>query len=212
MSTRRPNASVKSVRPLHNGFLRLNEYEIETDTHAGGTVTVTRLVMERGHAVAVLGYDPARDEMVLVNELRPGMLAEGEYPFADALVAGGIGPHETAVEAARREMKEEANLDLRDPVVVHPGLYVSSGGTSEKIAIVVGFVDSAGAGGVHGNPGELEDIKTVVLTADEFIDRARHGAITDMKTALAGYWFAEHRDRLRASAGVGRHTRPDSRP
>ena len=202
MSTRRPNASVKNVRPLHDGFLRLSEYEIEADTHAGGRVTFTRLVMERGHAVAVLGYDPARDEVVIVNELRPGMLVEGEYPFADALVAGGVGPGEHAVDAAVREMKEEASLDLRDPVVIFPGLYVSSGGTSEKIAIVLGFIDSAGAGGVHGNPGELEDIKTVVLPAGEFIERARRGAIDDMKTALAAYWLAEHRDELRAGAKV----------
>ena len=202
MSTPRPNATVNKVRPLFDGFLRLNEYEIETETHAGGTMTFARLVMERGHAVAVLGYDPARDEVVLVNEIRPGMLAEGEYPFADGLVAGGIGPEEAAIDAAVREMKEEADLELRDPVVIHPGLYVSPGGTSEKIVLVVGFVDAARAGGVHGNPDELEDIRTVVLAADDFVDQARNGAITDMKTALAGYWLAEHRDRLRGQAGV----------
>ena len=212
MSTPRPNATVKKVRPLFDGFLRLNEYEIEADTHAGGTITFTRLVMERGHAVAVLGYDPVRDEVVLVNEIRPGMLAEGEHPFADGLVAGGIGPEEAAVDAAAREMKEEADLDLREPFVIHPGLYVSSGGTSEKIVLVVGFVDTARAGGVHGNPDELEDIRTVVLSAEQFIDQARNGVITDMKTALAGYWLAEHRARLRSRTGVRPRIQVDSTP
>ena len=42
-------------------------------------MTVRQLVMERGHAVGVLGYDASRDEVVLANELRPGMLAAGEY-------------------------------------------------------------------------------------------------------------------------------------
>jgi ADP-ribose pyrophosphatase len=95
-------------------------------------------------------------------------------------------------------MKEETGLDLREPVLVHPGAYVSSGGTSETVAIVVGLVDSPVAGGVHGNANESEDICTVVLAAQEFIDRVRRADITDFKTLVAGYWLAENRERLRA--------------
>ena len=73
----------------------------------------------------------------------------------------------------RFEMQEEAGLVLSNPVLIHPGAYVSSGGTSEKIAIVYGTVDTGRAGGVHGNPSEQEDILTVVLPAKVFIDRVR---------------------------------------
>jgi ADP-ribose pyrophosphatase len=193
-----PAAVVKKVTPRFDGFLRINEYEIEAETHAGGVVTLTRLVMERGDAVAVLAYDPARDEVVLGNELRPGLLASGEDPFSDALIAGVVDPGESILEAAVREMKEEADLELRDPVVVHAGAYVSSGGTSERVAIVFGIVDASRAGGVHGNAAEHEDIKTVVLPAPEFIERSRRGEIDDMKTTLAGLWLAELRSELRA--------------
>jgi len=197
--TQRPNAVATQVTPLASGFLKVNAYEIRADTHRGGVMTVTREVMERGHAVGVLGYDPQRDEVVLGNELRPGMLAAGEYPFGDALIAGVIDADETAIQAAVREMQEEAGLDLRDPLLVHPGAYVSPGGTSEKVAIVFGIVDtSAAAGGVHGNPHEHEDVLVVVMPASEFVDRARRGDIDDMKTALAGWWLADHRARLRA--------------
>jgi hypothetical protein len=48
------------------------------------------------------------------------------------LAAGVLAENETPIEAAMREMKEETGLDLRDPVIVHPGAYVSSGGTSER--------------------------------------------------------------------------------
>jgi ADP-ribose pyrophosphatase len=184
------------VKLLADGFLRVNEYEIEVETHDGRLVALTRQVMERGHAVGVLGYDPARDEVVLGNELRPGMIAAGEYPFGDALIAGAIGPDETALDAAVREMKEETGLDLREPRLVHPGAYVSPGGTSEKVAIVFGLVDSSAAGGVHGNADEQEEIRTVVLPAAEFVDLVKGGAINDMKTALAGWWFSEYRARL----------------
>ena len=200
MSTDRLNAVVRNVTARFEGFLKINEYEIEHETHRGGTMTVRRLVMERGHAVGVLGYDASRDEVVLANELRPGMLAAGEYPFGDALVAGVIESDETAIEAAIREMKEEAGLDLHDPLVVHAGAYVSPGGTSEKVALVCGVVDTSRAGGVHGNPGEDEDIRTVVLRADDFIARAKRGDITDMKTVLAAWWLEQERGRLQERA------------
>jgi ADP-ribose pyrophosphatase len=80
---------------------------------------------------------------------------------------------------------------------------VSSGGTSEKISLVYGTVDTRGAGGVHGNAAEQEDILTVVLPATAFIDRVRSGEIGDLKTLVAGYWFAE-----RHAAGQFRHGRP----
>jgi ADP-ribose pyrophosphatase len=76
-------------------------------------------------------------------------------------------------------------------VLVHSGAYVSSGGTSEKISIVYGTVDTALAGGVHGNREEDEDILSVVLPANVFIERVRGGEINDLKTLVAGYWFAE---------------------
>lgn len=36
-----------------------------------------------------------------------------------------------------------------------------------------------------------EDILTTVLPARLFIDRVRNGEINDLKTLVAGYWFAE---------------------
>ena len=195
MSKRRLSTTIRRVTPLYSGFLKVNRYEIEVERHEGGMRRLAWEVMERGHAVAVLGYDPARDKVVLVNEIRPGVLAAGDYPYTDNLVAGAIGEGETPLEAAVREMKEETGLDLRDPVVIHPGAYVSSGGTSEKIAIVFGIVDTRAAGGVHGNPDEQEDILTVVLSAQDFIDRTRRAEITDLKTLVAGYWLAEYRNR-----------------
>lgn len=190
-------AKVLKVKPLHAGFLRVNEYELEVERHDGTTRVLKWEVMERGNAVAVLGYDPVRDAIVLANELRPGMLAAGDYPFSDNLVAGAIAPHEDALEAAKREMLEEAGLELREARLIHSGAYVSSGGTAEKIVIVLGLVDTSGAGGVHGNPSENEDILTVVQSAEAFIQRVMTGEITDLKTLVAGYWLAQHRSALR---------------
>jgi len=197
MNSKKLRARIKSSQPIATGFLKVNRYEFEVEQHAGGMQTLVRDVMERGHAVGVLPYDPALDCIVLVNEFRPGCLLAGADPFTDNLVAGGIAEGESPLDAAVREVTEEVGLELREPQLIHPGAFVSSGGTSEKISIVVGFVDAGAAGGVHGNPEESEDTLAVVLAADEFIARVRSGAITDLKTLVAGYWFAENRARLR---------------
>jgi ADP-ribose pyrophosphatase len=184
-------AVIRRRTPLHEGFLRVYQYEFDVEKHNGGTRRISWEVMERGNAVAVLGHDPGRDEVVLGNEFRPGAIVAGEYPYRDNLVAGAIENNETALQAAVREMQEEAGFVLSNPVLIHPGAYVSSGGTSERISIVYGTVDTGQAGGIHGNATEQEDILTVVLPAKVFIDRVRSGDINDLKTLVAGYWFAE---------------------
>jgi ADP-ribose pyrophosphatase len=190
--TARPlSAFIRGRTPLYEGFLQVYRYEFDVEKHGGGSRRFSWEMMERGNVVAVLGHDPRRNEIVLVNEFRPGAIVAGEYPYRDNLVAGAIEDNETALEAAVREMQEEADLMLSNPVVIHAGAYVSSGGTTEKISIVYGTVDTAHAGGIHGNVTENEDILTVVLPAKVFIDRVRSGEINDLKTLVAGFWFAE---------------------
>lgn len=198
MTRRQLRAVIRQRTTLHEGFLRLYRYEFDVERHGGGVRQTSWEMMERGNAVAVLGHDPIRGEVVLGNEFRPGLLVAGDYPYRDNLVAGAIEEHETALQAAVREMQEETGLELSDPVLIHAGAYVSSGGTSEKISLVYGTVDTSRAGGVHGNASENEDILTVVLPAQVFIDRVRNGDINDLKTLVAGYWFAErHAPKLR---------------
>lgn len=193
---RKMNARIVDVKPEYQGFLTINRVTIEKERHEGGMEKIDWLVMDRGHAVAVLAYDPRRDEVVLVNEMRPGILWAGDYPYTDNLIAGGIGKGETAIEAAVRETTEEAGLELKNPILVHPGAYVSSGGTSEKIAIVAGIVDTSKAGGIHGCENERENIKSTVLPAAEFIRQVTSGEMTDLKTLVAGYWLIENRPKL----------------
>lgn len=191
MSTRKLQAGIRHRTPLYEGFLKVYRYVFDVERQRGSTVQLTLEIMERGHAVAVLGHDPKRDEIVLVNEFRPGALVAGDYPYRDNLVAGVIDAGETAIEAGVREMEEEAGLTLHEPRLIHPGAYVSSGGTSEKITLVYGQVDTSGGGGIYGVSTEREETLAVILSASAFIARVRQGEINDLKTLVAGYWFAE---------------------
>lgn len=196
MTKKKLEATVKSVTPVYKGFLTINRYEIEKDLHEGGKQDMTWLVMERGNAVGILAYDPGADKVVLVNEMRPGILAAGDYPYTDTLPAGGIARGETPVDAAVREMQEETGLELKGGRIIHDRVYVSAGGTSESISIVFGAIDISKAGGIHGNADELENIKTTVLTSSEFMAQIESGEINDMKTIIAGYWLMENKLQL----------------
>lgn len=211
---KRPQARIVNKQRVFDGFFKMDELTIQHDTHSGGSMTVKRLIFERGHAVAILGYDPARDQVLLVNEMRPGLLAAGDYPFNDSLPAGMIDAGEDEITAAKREMLEETGMELKNPQMIHPGAYVSSGGTSERLALVFGTVDMSKAGGVHGHASEGEDIKTVVMSSDEFISRAESGALKDMKSLVCAFWLAKNRDSIRQTyaADQVRNDNPSGSP
>lgn len=207
-ANKKPQAKITSRKEAFNRFFKIEELEIEMDRHDGGTQTVNRVNFERGHAVGVLAYDANTDQVLLVNEMRPGMLAAGEYPFNDSLLAGMIDKGETVLQAATREGEEETGQQLNNLILLHPGAYVSAGGTSEKLALVFGTFDSSTAGGVHGKAGEGEDIKTVLLSADEFIARGKDGRLKDLKSLIFSFWLAAHRDELRDPAAAPSPEKP----
>lgn len=183
--------------PFNRAF-GLDLLKIEQDKHDGGVMQLKRLIFQRGHAVAILAIDPARDKVLLVNEMRPGMLAAGEYPFSDATAAGMIDAGESPLQAARREFLEETGVRLQFAKVVHKGAYVSPGGTSERIALVAGYFDSAKAGGVHGKAIEGESIRTKLYSTSKFLRDVNNGRIKDMKTLTLGFWLAQNKETLAA--------------
>jgi ADP-ribose pyrophosphatase len=197
-------ARILNVTTEYSGFLSIKRYEIEEDLHGGGRQRIERYVMERGDAVGVLAFDPSRDRVVLVNELRAGILAAGEAPFSDSLIAGAIGAGESALAAAVRETLEEAGLELRRPCIIHDRAYVSPGGTSEAVTLVYGEVTAPADEEIHGSPAERENIRTTLLSSRQLMSRIRRGEIEDMKTLLAGYWLSANRAALLKQARAQR--------
>jgi ADP-ribose pyrophosphatase len=197
---KKPEAKIIGRERVYDGFFKVDLLTIEMDKHDGGTQVIKRENFDRGNAVGILAYDPDRDEVLLGNEMRTGILAAGEDPFSDSVPAGMIDKGETPVQAAVRELHEEAGLVLNNPRVIHPGAFVSAGGCSEKIALVFGTVDMKKAGGVHGEAAEGESIKSIVVKADEFLARAEDGRLRDMKSLACAFWLALHRDELRKPA------------
>ncbi len=181
----------------YQGYFRIDRYRLRHRLFAGGaSKPIVRELLERGQSVAVLPYDPARDEVVLIEQFRIGAHAAGRSPWLIEIVAGMMEPGEAADVVARRETQEEAGLPL-DRLELVADVLVSPGSTSETVSIFCGEADATLANGVHGLDAEGEDIRVLRLTADEAIARVQAREIVYGPAVIAIQWLALNRDDLR---------------
>jgi ADP-ribose pyrophosphatase len=186
-------------RTVFQGYFRLDEYRLRHQQFAGGMgPEIKREVLERGHAVAVLPYDPKRDEVILIQQFRIGPFARGDADcWLFEIVAGIIDEGESPEDVARRESVEETGLSLNRLEAVM-GFYPSPGAVSEHIVLYCGEVDAEGAGGIHGLDHEGEDIRVVPASTDRAIEMLNQGCITNSPTIIALQWLALNRQIIRS--------------
>lgn len=192
-----PRIEVREKTTPFKGYFQIDRYRLRHRKFDGGwTDEMTREVFERGHAAAVLLFDPERDAVVLIEQFRPGAYAAGVDPWLLEIVAGIIEEGETPEAVVRREAMEEAGCTVRD---LHPvGTFLATpGGSSETVALFCGRTDSRGAGGVHGLDHEQEDIRVLVLSRREALDRLAAGGVTNMPAVVALQWLALNYTELR---------------
>lgn len=185
--------------PLYKGFFTMLKYRLRHRLFAGGwSPEIHREIFERGHAVAMLPYDPVLDEVVLIEQFRAGALATCEHPWLLECVAGIIEPGEAPEQVCRREAMEEAGLKIQR---LHPMLsYLSSpGGTTERLYLYVGECDASQAGGIHGLDSEHEDIRVHRVKSDDALAMIQNGRIDNAATLIALQWFALNKSTLVAT-------------
>lgn len=178
------------------GFFRLRTLTLRHRCFNGESITITRELFDRGRAVCVLLYDPARDTVVLIEQFRTGaFMGIKAEAWQYELVAGMVEEGESDREVARREAVEEAGADIQG--VTHMlDYFVSPGGTNEQVGLYCAWVDSRGMGGIHGLPEEGEDIRVVTVPLADAIAATRNGRINNAATLLGLQWLQLHRDDL----------------
>ena len=191
------DVNVLKRETVFQGYYRVDRYHLKHRRHDGGwTDPMTREVFERGHAVAVLPYDPVRDEVVLIEQFRIGAYAAGVGPWLLEVVAGIIDAGETLEYVARREAREEAGIDVKDLTPIAAFL-LSQGAVSETVQLFCGRVDATGAGGIHGLDHEHEDIKVSTVQFAEIREFLDQGRITNAVALIALQWLLLNRDSVR---------------
>ncbi len=181
----------------YDGYLKVDKYRLRHRHHDGGWGgEIDREMIERGHAVGVLPYDPARDEVVLIEQFRLGAYAAGRPPWQIEIVAGIIEPGEAREDVGRRETLEEAGCVIGE--LVHVCDFLTSPGVmSETVAIYCGRTDASNAGGVFGVAEEGEDIRAFVVSTDEALSLLADGRIVNSPAIVALQWLGLNRDDLR---------------
>lgn len=179
------------------GFFRMERYRLRHRKFDGGwSRPITRELLERGHAAAVLPYDPHRDQVVLIEQFRAGAMSAPGGPWLLEIVAGMIDTDERAEQVVTRESVEEAGCHVSDLIPLYDYL-VSPGGTTERIALFCGRVDTTGIGGIHGKAEEDEDIKVHVMALDQARALLNSGRIGSASAIIALQWLLLNREIVR---------------
>ncbi len=198
MSIKDNSIEIINKEIVYQGFFELQRYRLRHRLYSGAMgAPITRELLERGHAAAVLPYDPQRDELILIEQFRIGALEAPGGAWLQEIVAGIIEPGEQAEDVVRREAVEEAGCEILalEPICRY---LVSPGGTSEQIALYCGRVDTSSAGGIFGIEEEGEDIRAHVVSFAAAMAMLGEGRILSATPIIALQWLAAHRAGVRA--------------
>lgn len=191
------DVEVLSKETLFKGFFSMVKYRFRHKLFEGGwSQTIEREMFERGHAAAMLPYDPVTDQVVIIEQIRVGAL-EHEHPWQLEIVAGIIDRDESAEQVVRREAVEEAGIEvsLLEKVTSY---YPSSGGCSEMLDVYVGKVDASTAQGIHGLDYEGEDIRVHVVSREQAYQWVVNGKFENGASIIALQWLQLNYQRLRS--------------
>ncbi len=184
-------------RIAFDGYFRIEQYDLQHEKYSGGwTTSFSREIFERGSAVAVLPYDPLRDEVVLIEQFRPGGIGQMDTPWMKEIVAGIIEPGESETQVAEREMQEESGLAILQLEKIMQ-IYVSPGGSTEQCSIYCARVNSEGADGIFGLDDEFEDIRVEAVDYTQATQWLEQGKLQSAATIIALQWLMLNRERLR---------------
>jgi ADP-ribose pyrophosphatase len=184
---------------LFDSFLRVDRLKLRHSLFAGGwSELMTRELLLRPRAVGVLLFDPVRQQVVLVRQIRVGMLDEGQHPWLLELVAGMVESDEEPIEVAARESLEEANTKPQDLLQICE-YYNSPGISNERITLFCGRVDATQAGGIFGLDAEHEDIEVVVLSLADALAKVASGEINNAMSIIALQWLQLNQPMLEES-------------
>ena len=182
---------------LYSGFFSMELYRFRHRLFNGEmSGEIKREIFERGHAAVLLPFDPVRDEVVLVEQVRIAAYDTSETPWLLEMVAGMIEEGESVEDVARREALEEAGLAIgrTKPVLSY---LASPGGTTERSSIMVGEVDATTAKGIHGLADENEDIRVHVVSREQAYQWVEEGIIDNAASVIALQWLQLHYQTLR---------------
>lgn len=197
---------VESVDYPYEGFHRVEEWTLDHPRFDGTrSGRINRAISHITDAATVLPYDPRRDRVLLVEQIRIGALAKGDrQPWMLEPVAGLIDAGEGPETTALRELEEEAGITVdRGDLHFVARYFPSPGGVAQVIHSYVAVCDLPDdAGGLHGLASEHEDIRAHVVPLSQVLAMVASGEAANAPLIVSVQWLGLHADGLRAGRPV----------
>ena len=197
----RADVTIDEMRHPYDAFFTVEEIKARSRRFDGSySPPQERAVFRVADASTVLPYDPVRDRILLVEQLRFGVLSNGDAsPWLLEPVAGMIDPGEDPEQSAIRETREEANLEItRDDLHFVSRFYPSPGGLAQVIHAFVALADLPDdVTGIGGADDEGEDILSHIVPFDVAVEMLETGDMPNAPLVISMQWLILHRDRLR---------------
>jgi ADP-ribose pyrophosphatase len=155
-----------------------------------GTVSepVERIVFERGDSAGMLLHDLARNEVILLEQVRIATLDSGTGLLLE-IPAGVIEPGDSAEDTARREIQEETGAPPGQLVWIS-SFYPSPGACSERVHLFYApYPEGVETAQTTGLAAENEDIRVLRVPLEEAFQMVRDGRIQDAKTIIGLQWL-----------------------
>ena len=178
-----------SKKNLYSGFFNLNKYTFKHQKHDGKwTNNVEREIFSGAHVSTLLPYDPIRNEIVLIQQFRAGVLSRYDDNYLYEIVAGIIDKGEKAKETAERECFEETGCKIKKIIPIQN--YFPAPGSSESYYhLFLGEVNAFDGERIKGLETENENILVKSYKVSEVKKMLLEGKIINGLTLIALQWF-----------------------
>lgn len=186
---------IKSIATEFQGFFKVQSLLFKHSLYQGGcSPEIKRELFCRGEAVVVLLYDSTLNQIVFVEQCRPGALQHAqqlnkpEQAWLIEPVAGMIDLGETAIDAGVRESREEAGIDVSELEYVCQ-FYPSPGGCDEILHLYAADICASEVSEFAGVANDHEDIRVIKLSFTEAKRRLLNAEFNVASTYIALQWL-----------------------
>ncbi|MDR3490560.1 MAG: NUDIX domain-containing protein [Gammaproteobacteria bacterium] len=181
---------------LYKGVFTLARLHIRYKLFDGSwSHTIKREILERLSAAAVLPYDPVRDEIILIEQFRPGAIFHEHNPWLIEIVAGILDSEQDSNDVAKREAEEEAGCVISDLLPIYE-YFISPGGSNEYLHLYVGKTDTSNIERINGLAEEDENIRATVMSSEQAFTLLRDGLIKTSPAIISLQWLQLNRTML----------------
>ena len=192
------NIQIEDLKREYLGFFALNQVDLNYPFFDNSTSGLkSRTILMGSEASLILPYDPILDKVLLVEQFRIGPFCRGDKaPWVYEPVAGMIEFGEKPEDAAKREVFEEAGIQVTNLVKINSG-YPNPGEATTYFYNYIGIVDlSDYSPGIYGVRDEGEDIRTHVIDFKEVLSWSISNKLRVLPLTTMVLWLALNKLKL----------------